>query len=143
MRKIILAGALAALGSAALAVPASASFDRHFSVIEKPVSGGTVGEQGFRFKSKLLQPHNRDNRVGRNNVICREAPHRSFRCHAVVHLNGKIGGFGDIRVRGDFGRGDNRLNVVGGTGDFDGVAGKVLLRSLGRRADKLHFDLVR
>jgi hypothetical protein len=143
MRKFFLAGVIATLGVAMLAIPASASFDRHFNVIEKPVSGGTVGENGFRFKSKLLQPHNRANRVGRNNVTCREATPRKFRCHAVVHLNGKIGGFGDIRVRGDFGRGDNRLNVVGGTGDFNGVAGKVLVHGLSPRADKLHFDLVR
>ena len=143
MRKFVLAGVIATLGVAMLAIPASASFDRHFNVIRKLVSGGPVGENAFRFKHKLLQPHNRDNRVGRDKVECREAPHRKFRCHAVVHLNGEIGGFGDIRVRGDIGQGDNRLNVVGGTGDFNGVAGKVLLHNRGRRADKLHFDLVR
>ena len=66
MRKFVLAGVIATLGVAMLAIPASASFDRHFSVIEKQVSGGPVGENGFRFKSKLLQPHNRDNHVGRD-----------------------------------------------------------------------------
>ena len=143
MRKFVLAGVIATLGVAMFAIPASASFDRHFSVISKEVSSGPVGEHAFRFKEKLLQPHNRDNRVGRDNGICREAPNRrNIRCRAVVHLNGEIGGFGDIRVRGDIGRGDNRLNVVGGTGDFNGVAGKLLLHGLGRKADKLHFDLV-
>ena len=143
MRKFVLAGVLATLGVAMLAIPASASFDRHFSVIGKQVSGGPVGENAFRFKDKLLQPHNRGNRVGRDEGICRAASQRAIRCHAVVHLNGEIGGFGDIRVRGNIGRGDNRLNVVGGTGDFNGVAGKVLLHNVSRRADKLHFDLVR
>ena len=143
MRKFVLAGVIATLGVAMFAIPASASFDRHFSVIEKQVSGGPVGEHAFRFKNKLVQPHNRDNRVGSDQGICREAPHRKLRCRAVVHLNGEIGGFGDIRVRGNIGRGDNRLNVVGGTGDFNGVAGKVLLHGLSPRADKLHFDLVR
>ena len=142
MRKFVLAGVIATLGVAMLAIPASASFNRHFSVIEKQVSGGPVGQHAFRFKSKLLQAHNRDNRVGRDKGKCRETPHRD-KCRAVVHLNGEIGGFGDIRVRGDIGRGDNRLNVVGGTGDFNGVAGKVLLHSLRGRANKLHFDLVR
>ena len=141
MRKFVLAGVIATLGVAMLAIPASASFDRHFSVIEKQVSGGPVGEHAFHFKSKLLQPHNRDNSVGRANVECREALHRKFRCHAVVHLNGEIGGFGDIRVGGYIGPGDNRLNAVGGSGDFNGVAGKVLL--LGQSRSKLHFDLVR
>jgi hypothetical protein len=138
MRKFVLAGVIATLGVAMLAIPASASFDRHFSVIEKEVSGGRVGENAFRFKSKLLQPHNRDNRVGGVKGICRDVSRRAARCHAVVHLNGEVGGFGDIRVRGDIGRGDNRVNVVGGTGDFNGVAGKMLLSR-----DKLHFDLVR
>ena len=142
MRKFVLAGVIATLGVAMLAIPASASFDRHFSVIGKQVSGGPVGEHAFRFKDKLLQPHNRDNRVGRDQGICREAK-RKLRCRAVVHLNGEIGGFGDIRVSGNIGRGDNKLNVVGGTGDFNGVAGKMLLHNLSRRADKLHFDLVR
>jgi hypothetical protein len=139
MRKFVLAGIIATLGAGMLAIPASASFDRHFSVIEKGVSEERVGENAFRFKNKLLQPHNRDNHVGRDKVICRVASQRAIRCHAVVHLNGEIGGFGDIRVRGNIGRGDNRLNVVGGTGDFNGVGGKVLLRGQNR----VHFDLVR
>ena len=75
MRKFVLAGVIATLGVAMLAIPASASFDRHFSVIGKQVSGGPVGENAFRFKDKLLQPHNRDNRVGRDKGICREASH--------------------------------------------------------------------
>ena len=143
MRKFVLAGVIATLGVAMLAIPASASFDRHFSVIGKQVSGGPVGENAFRFKDKLLQPHNRGNRVGRDKGICREASQRAIRCHADVHLNGEIGGFGDLRVRGNIGRGDNRLNVVGGSGDFNGVGGKVLLHNVSPRADRLHFDLVR
>jgi hypothetical protein len=35
MRKIVLTGALATLGIALLAIPASASFDHHFRVFEK------------------------------------------------------------------------------------------------------------
>jgi len=134
---------IAALGAALLAIPASASFDHHFSVIAKQVSGGRVGEHAARFKDKLLQPHNRDNRVGRDKGICRQTSHRSLRCHAVVHLSGEIGGFGDIKVAGDIGRHDHRVNVVGDTDDFNGVGGKMLIRSLSRNTDKLHFDLVR
>jgi hypothetical protein len=143
MRKFILATALAALCTALLAVPASASFDHHFSVIAKTVSTERLGQHAFGFKDKLLQPGNRSNRVGRDKGKCREASHRKLRCHAVVHLNGEIGGFGDIRVAGNIGRGDNRVNVVGGTDDFNAVAGKMLIHSLSRRVDKLHFDLVR
>jgi hypothetical protein len=143
MRKLIVTGVIAALGSALLAVPASASFDHHFTVISKQVSGERISEHAFRFKDKLLQPGNRSNRVGRDKGKCREAANRNrIRCHAVVHLNGEIGGFGDLLVAGNIGRGDKRLNVVGGTGDFNGVAGKLLLHTLSR-IDRLHFDLVR
>jgi hypothetical protein len=35
----------------------------------------------------------------------------------------------------------NRLNVVGGTHDFNGAAGKVLFHNLNRNTQRLHFDL--
>jgi hypothetical protein len=143
MRKLIVVGVLAAVAIAVLAVPAFASFDRHFSVISKEVSFQRT-QQGFAFKDKLLDPRNRQDRVGRDRGRCRVREEaRKIRCHAVVHLNGKIGGFGEIRLSGDIGRGDRRINVVGGTADFNGVAGKMLIRSVGRTADRLHFDLVR
>ena len=140
MRKFMLAGVIAVLGTALLASPAFA-FDHHFSVLAKQKSSHRV-DHGFRFKDKLLNPKDRGDRVGRDRGRCR-AKGRALKCRAVVHLNGEIGGFGDIRVRGDLRRNDNRLNVVGGSGAFDGVAGKVLLHSVGERTDKLHFDLTR
>jgi hypothetical protein len=141
MRKLLVAGIVAALGAALLAIPASASFDHHFSVLAKTRSTQRVSQNEIRFRDKLLDPRNRSNRVGRDHGTCRFTHHRS-KCRAVVHLDGEIGGFGDILVRGDIERHDNRLNVVGGTDDFDGVAGKMLLHSVSRRTDKLHFDLV-
>lgn len=143
MRKLIVVAALATLGIALFAVPASASFDHHFSVLSKQKSFSRAGAHAFRFRDKLLDPDNRHDRVGHDRGKCRETRHHSLRCHAVVHLNGEIGGFGDIKVAGDLARHDNRVNVVGGTDDFDGVAGKMLLHSVSRRIDKLHFDLVR
>jgi hypothetical protein len=142
MRKFIVAGVLATLGVALLAIPASASFDHHFSVIAKETSSHN-GPNGFRFKDKLFNPRNRDDRVGRDRGVCKFRPGvRKLRCHALVHLNGDIGGFGDIKVRGTLGRHDNRVEVVAGTDDFNGVAGKMLLHEHGK-VDRLHFDLVR
>jgi hypothetical protein len=144
MRKSMLVVALAVLGSALLASSASA-FDHHFTVLSKTTSGSRSGNT-FRFKDKLLDPNNPGNKVGRDHGRCRAAGHhhRVLKCRAVAHLNGKIGGFGDIRVRGDFTRKDNRLNVVGGSGQFDGVAGKMKLHGTSnKRIDRLHFDLTR
>jgi hypothetical protein len=131
MRKFMLAGVFAALAVVLLAVSASASFDRHFSVIARTTSVQRVGEHAFRFKDKLFQVQNRHNRVGRAHGRCREISRRKVRCRGVVHLNGEVGGFGDILVNGDRGPHDRRANVVGGTGDFNGVAGKLLFRNLG------------
>jgi hypothetical protein len=143
MRKFTVVAVLSALGVAALAIPASASFDHHFSVLSKTTSQHRDGNT-LRFRDKLLDPRNRDNRVGADRGRCtfRERA-RKLICRAVVRLNGEIGGNGHIRVRGDLERHDNRLNVVGGDGDFDGVAGKLLLHTVNRRIDRLHFDLVR
>jgi len=60
LRKFIVAGILAALGVAMLAIPASASFDHHFRVFEK-LSFHEI-DNGFRFTGKLFQVGNRDNR---------------------------------------------------------------------------------
>jgi hypothetical protein len=142
MRKFILAVAIAALGAALLATSASA-FDSHFKVLAKQKAGHPVGHHGFRFREVLLDPSNRHNHVGHDHVTCRQKSGHRLKCHAAVHLNGEIGGRGDIKVVGDLGPGDNRLNVVGGTQQFNGVAGKVLAHNVSRKLTKLHFHLVR
>ena len=144
MRKFIMAVAVTALGTAVLAGPAVA-FDHHFSVFVKVKSSHLAGPGGnaVAFKEKLLDPKNRHNKVGRDRGKCtlKERGHPS-KCHILVHLNGKIGGFGDIRVRGDLDRGPDHLVVLGGSRQFDGVAGKLTNYERGR-VDKYHFDLTR
>ena len=143
MRKLIGAVAAAALAVGLLAIPASASFDPHFSVIAKQTSGHTVGHNKFRFEDKLLDPRNRHDKVGRDWGRCKFRHHR-IKCRVLVHLNGEIGGFGNISAAGDISRHDHRVNVVGGTHDFNGVAGKVIVQSLHQRnTDRLHFSLTR
>ena len=143
MRRFMLAAALAALGAAVLASPAFA-FDHHFTVLDKQTFFKQVSQHKFRFKDRLLDPDNRHNKVGRDRFTCR-SKHHKLKCHGLVHLNGKIGGFGDIRVRGDVEAGDHHLVVLGGSGQFDGVAGKVTFSASPKPgiSRKLHFDLVR
>ena len=142
MRKLILAGAIATLGIALLAIPASASFDHHFRVFWK----GSFQQRtdGDAFRGKLFDPRNRDNRVGRDHGVTKFNEHAG-EVHGTSHLSGEIGGFGDIKYRGNVRRGDNRLNVVGGSGDFNGVGGKLVFHNLNRSGTKeiLEFDLVR
>ena len=145
MRKLIVTGVIAALGIGLLAIPASASFDHHFKVFEKDRFHELPGEKAFRFKGRLFDPRNRHDRVGRDHGLCKVRPHETVRCRGTTHLNGEIGGFGDIKVSGNLRPDDNRLNVVGGSGEFNGVAGKVVFRYLNKRETKSidKFDLVR
>jgi hypothetical protein len=143
MRKFIVAAAVVAVGSGLIATPASA-FDHHFSVLAKEIAFRQVGENSFRFRDRLFDPHNRHDRVGRDRARCRVLTRHHIHCRAVVFLNGEIGGRGKLKVRGDAGGGDHRLNVIGGTDDFDGVGGKFVFHSLpGTSLQKYHFDLVR
>jgi hypothetical protein len=62
------------------------------------------------------------------------APKKLYR----FHLNGEIGGYGNIRVKGDNDPGPDHLPVIGGSDDFNGVVGKLTWEG-----GKAHFDLVR
>jgi hypothetical protein len=143
MRKFTVAAVLSMFGVAVLATPASASFDHHFSVIAKSTSQRQEGNV-VRFKTKYLEPGNRDNRVGADRGRCTLRPRaEKFVCRVVIRLNGEIGGNGHLSASGDLERHDNRLNIVVGDGDFNGVAGKMLIHTLNPRTERLHFDLVR
>jgi len=136
MRRFVPAAIVAALALAVFAMPASARIDHHFSVLTKQIAGHET-EDGFKFREQLFQVDNPSNQVGNDRVQCHQRKDK-LKCRAVIHLNGEVGGFGFLRVNGNVGRDDGRLNVLSGTDDFVGVAGKVLTH--GR---KLHFDLVR
>jgi hypothetical protein len=144
VRKFTVAATLAALGLALFAIPASASFDHHFSVFEKLSFKELPNGHAFRYRGKVSDPRNRDDRVGRDGGVC-QFQGEVLRCKGTFHLNGEIGGFGGIKYRGDLRPGDWRLNVVGGSGGFEGVAGKIVINSLNRSGTKElnHFALVR
>jgi len=124
--------------TAALSASPALAFDPHFRVLTK-IRSFHERDRVEHFTATLLNPragHHRE-RVGHSRTRCRELP-RKLKCRVVVHLNGRIGGRGDIKARGDISHRDNRLNVVGGMGGFNGVAGKVLVHPA-----HWHFDLTR
>jgi len=146
MRKFILAGVLAALCSAALAVPAPASFAPHFTVLEKARFHLLSNERVFTVRGGLYDPLNHNDRVGKDRGRCRVRPDNNvLRCRGVMHFNGEIGGSGDIKYRGNISDVDPRVNVTGGSGDFNGVAGKVVFKNLNKNGSKTlnTFSLVR
>jgi hypothetical protein len=125
-----------ALGVALLASPASAVTEYHFKLFEKQSFHGVEnpsGElsKGFRYKGKMFDPQNRDNRVGSDRGKCKfKGAHGAVKCHGTTHLNGEIGGLGDIEYRGTATRRHPGFNVVGGSGDFAGATGETGFRNL-------------
>jgi hypothetical protein len=138
-------GALVASGAAlaVFAAPAEArTFATHFEVFGKAISGHEI-EDGFAFREALYNPLNLSNRVGSAKARCVGGEGRKTRCAARIHLDGTIGGFGDLLIKGNIGRRDHTLNVVDGSGDFTGgVTGKVVLE-IGRNTTLYEFHLTR
>jgi hypothetical protein len=145
MRKFILAAGLAALGSAALVVPASASFDSHFTVFENARFHLLSNERVFTVRGGLYEPLDHNDRVGSDHGRCRVLSEFVLRCRGVIHLNGEIGGSGDIKYRGNLRKHEFRVNVTGGSGDFNGIAGKLVYEYLNEEGSKTldNFSLVR
>ena len=102
MRRLLITGVVTAATFVAVVIPASASFDSHFAVISETVQSHRT-DDGFRFREHLFQIDNPSNRVGRDKGGCAQRPHRKIKCKVLVHLNGEVGGFGDLRVSGNFG----------------------------------------
>jgi hypothetical protein len=145
MRKFILAGVLAAISSAALVVPASASFDPHFTVFENARFHLLSNERVFTVRGGLYEPFDHNDRVGSDRGRCRVRSEFVLRCRGVIHLNGEIGGSGDIKYRGNLKKHEFRVNVTGGSGDFNGIAGKLVYEYLNEEGSKTldRFSLVR
>ena len=80
MRKVILAGSHGA--RLPLAVPASASFDRHFTVLEKARFHLLSNEQAFTIRGGLRSTEY-DNRVGSDRGRCKIRPHEVLRCRGI------------------------------------------------------------
>jgi hypothetical protein len=142
-RLVLVLAATAAVVAIAAPAGASGPFDRHFTVIERDTAGHRI-PNGFAFRFDVLNPANFSNKVGHGHARCTGRRGHKSRCLALIHLDGAIGGFGDLAVRGNFGRGDHTLTVVDGDGAFTGrIAGKLTVHTLSRRYQALHFDLTR
>jgi hypothetical protein len=150
MRRTRVAGAtvMVAAGLAgAVAAPASAQTEYQFKLFEKQSFQGVPANpepgERFRYKGKMFDPQNRDNRVGSDRGKCKLKRNGTF-CEGTTHLDGEIGGVGDIEYRGTARPGDEAFNVVGGSDDFEGATGEVGFRNLNESGTKImtKWDLV-
>src|ERR1044072_8998288 len=113
MNRTLLVSVTSAVALAAsIASPALASFDPHFKVISKGIHGHEVGHDKFQFYERLIDPKNPKNKVGYDHGFCKpDGPVAAF-CKATYHLDGEIGGHGDITVKGKIFSGSPTLDVV-------------------------------
>ncbi len=136
MRRIAPLAVLSLVVAGMMITSATARIDHHFTVFTKQIA--FHGDRSaFHFREQLFASFNPNDQVGNDRIHCRQQREK-YRCRGLIHLNGEVGGEGFLEVNGNFGKGDDRLNIVGGTEDFATVAGKVIVRNHG-----LHFDLVR
>lgn len=136
MRKLILTTAATAAICGLLAAPAGAAQTAHFSVAAIQTSGHATHHGGFTFTEQLRRHHRV---IGHDRIECRKAARRGLiRCKAVFFFP-----HGKIKAQGNYGRGNNKLAVVGGTRGFDGVSGKLLVHGGGGKKSRLEFLLVR
>ncbi len=138
MRKFALLAIVGVVALAAFASIASARIDHHFTVVTRNISGHQTSDGGFAFHQALFSTFNRSNQVGNDRVRCRPTAQRKLKCKGYIHLNGEVGGAGFLRINGNFGHGDKRLNITAGTGQFAGAAGKLVVHG-----HFLHISLVR
>ena len=145
LRRLTLIGTLCAT-VVAIALPASAaaSFDHHFSVVSRDLRFHEI-PNGFQGHTELVDPDNFATRVGKGNVGCVFNERiRKARCRILFHFDGTIGGFGDLLLKGNIGRGDTTVRVVDGTGDFTGaVSGKAVINDPSEADNLIEFDLTR
>jgi hypothetical protein len=138
MRKLLLLGALAALGTALIATSASANFEvAHFTLRGHDFKLHQISKHRISYREKLRK---HGARVGTKRGRCRQLSKHESKCHVNYFLNGKVGGRGHIHAVGRYtnGHGD-RFNVTGGTAQFNGVGGKIILSD----DSKEQFHLVR
>jgi hypothetical protein len=139
MRRIRIAAATVMVAAGlvgAVAAPASAQTEYHFQLYEKQSFQGPGDKEGkaFRYKGGMFDPQDRDNRVGSDRGKCKIVREDEVaRCKGTVHLNGEIGGLGDIEYRGTWRPGVDTFDVVGGSDDFAGATGETEFRNLVKR----------
>ena len=146
MHKLTLTAVLATALAGVLIAPATAAFDSQFDVISK-LKNGRVTDAGYVFYEKLVDPANPKDKVGSDAGVCRQTGPKSAYCRVTYTLGGEIGGHGTIRAAGHLNaaKGDHRIEITGGSGAFDGAAGKVLLlpSEVGSKYGLQRFSLVR
>jgi hypothetical protein len=128
MRRVLLVGVLAAVAVAALVGTAGARTESRFSLIE-------VAKAQHRVGNKIITHGNLyttgGSFVGTDRV--------KFSKRGNIHARARFGG-GTLKAQGNVNA--SRILVIGGTGRWNGAAGKINFRPLSRHKTLLRFAIV-
>jgi hypothetical protein len=130
MRRVILVGVIAAVAVAALAATAGARTESRFTLIETAKSQHRAGNHTITH-GVLALATDPDDIIGTDRVKF----NRKGNIHARAHFGG-----GTIKAQGNVNA--SRILIVGGSGRWNGAAGKINFRSLSRRKTLLRFAIV-
>jgi hypothetical protein len=138
LRGFVVAAALAALGAAALAIPASGAQSVIFHVDD--VHGTAHFNRAhsvLNFRGHLVSHTNHSRHLGHSKGRCRITSRTKAHCRVVYAFrNGKVKTDGRVF----FARKREREPVIGGTGAYNGVAGKVITSR--ERESDIHLTFV-
>lgn len=145
MRRALLTAFLLAIAIGAVAATASARSARttttKIQVVEIQKSSRPT-HHSFISRGVLVQPGDRDDVVGHD--VVKFTPRKGhghqnqLEVKGVAHFRDR----GSLKVQGGAGPGDNRLPIIGGSGDFNGAAGKLKTHNLGHKRTLLTFIFV-
>jgi hypothetical protein len=130
MRRVITLAVIAALAFAALAATAAARTESRFSLVEIAKSGHRSGNH-IVLRGVLVARGDRDDVVGHDHVRIS----RRGNIHALFH-------FPDGALKAQGNADAHRIIIVGGSGRWNGAAGKIKFRPLSGRRTLLHFAIV-
>ena len=139
MRRVLALAVVTALAVVAIGATASAQRVTKFSVVAIQKSQRRVSNRSLISKGRLAQVGNLSNTVGHYHArFTFRRKTRTARIRAVAFF----GRHTSLKAKGIQGPHDNRLPIIGGTGAFDGAAGKLKTRNLGRNRTLLTFAFV-
>jgi hypothetical protein len=137
MRKVLLIAAVAALAIAGIAATAaSGQVVSKFSVVAVARHEHVVGNTDVI--GGVLKPVGGGGVIGRFKIKETPLSGGREREHAITFFRGE----GLIKFKGVEGAGDNRLQIIGGTGVWNGASGKVLTRGLSETRELLTYTVV-
>jgi hypothetical protein len=138
MRRAFLFISLVAIATIAIAATASARTETRFSVVASKGHGHQVGSHSFLQHGRLSQPGDRDDVVGRYQAKFTQRSNHKLRLRAVASFPGQ----GSLKAKGFLSGRNSRVPIIGGTGAFNGAAGKLKIHNLRHGRALLTFIFV-